>query len=151
MRLTIIPSDAFCSVDGVGYNGVDVSTVAVNVHAVQWDGVSGWIEFRESDGVKPANETIDTIDQFQPVIDSWSLIDYEHKHPTPPAPVPPTAEENKATAEGKLIATDWSQLPDVNITNRDEFVAYRSIIREYVLNPVAGFIDWPVEPQPVWI
>lgn len=149
MRLTIIPSDQFAAIDGVGYNGVDMSSVAVNVHAVQWSDDAGWIEFVvDPDGTKQANEVIDSIAQFQPVIDSWNAIDYAHKHPDP---VEPTADQNKRIAEQKLSSTDWSQLPDVNIANRDEYASYRAAIRGYVLTPVAGFIDWPAEPHPVWL
>lgn len=157
-RITIIPSDAFCSVDGVGYHGVDMSSMPNNIHAVQWIEVDGWIEFKETLAGKPANEIIDNMDQFQLVLDSWAKIDFEHNHPTPPEPTPPTAEENKKKASALLAETDWTQLPSVSdpaqsnpyLTNAAEFAAYRSQLREIAVNPVAGFINWPIKPEAVW-
>lgn len=147
-RIVIVVADKFCSVDGVGYNGVDMSSVSLDVHAVQWFGTNGWIELKPVDFMQPPNEAITDMDRFAEVIASWESIDYQHKHPAPPPP--PTAEQNKLVAESKLAATDWAMLPDVKLTNQDEFIAYRAKIREFVLNPVAGDIDWPVEPKAVW-
>jgi len=55
-------------------------------------------------------------------------------------------------AESKklLAASDWSVLPDVNISNKAEFEAYRAQVRALVFNPVAEPV-FPTEPQPVWI
>lgn len=36
LRATIIPSDGFCSVDGVGFTDLDMSSIPPEVHAVQW-------------------------------------------------------------------------------------------------------------------
>ena len=147
-RVVIVVADKFCSVDGAGYTGVDMSSVGLEIHAVQWFGTQGWIEYKPVDFVQPPNENITNMDRFEGVLASWESIDYQRKHPAPPPP--PTAEQNKMVAESKLAATDWAVLPDVNITNKDEFIAYRAKIRDYVLNPVAGEIDWPVEPKAVW-
>lgn len=148
-RVTIMPEDKFCIVDGVGYDGVDMTTVSLDIHAVQWFTDSGWIEFKSTPEGKPENQPIESLDAFSAVLASWSQIDYDHKHPAPPPP--PSPEQNKATASGKLYETDWAVLPDVtNLVNKDEFIAYREKIRDYVFNPVGGEIDWPVEPKAVW-
>lgn len=55
----------------------------------------------------------------------------------------------KAQAKALLAASDWSVLPDVQITNKAAFDNYRAILRGYVISPVAD-PTWPVEPQPVW-
>ena len=55
----------------------------------------------------------------------------------------------KTTAKAKLAASDWSQMPDVQITNRAAFDNYRAILRGYVISPVTE-PTWPTEPQPVW-
>lgn len=77
----------------------------------------------------------------------------------PPAPPePPTAEENKSTAVGLLQETDWTTIPGVAdpntsnpyLTNQEAYFQYRSIIRGYAINPVAGVINWPEQPQPIW-
>ena len=58
-------------------------------------------------------------------------------------------EQCKAQAKYLLTITDWSVLPDVNISNKAEFEAYRAAVRNYIVNPVADPV-WPTEPQPVW-
>ena len=55
----------------------------------------------------------------------------------------------KAQAKALLAASDWSVLPDVQITNKSAFDNYRAILRGYVISPVTD-PTWPVEPQPVW-
>ena len=47
MRAIIIPSDTFCAVDGVGFNGVTMVSVAPEIHAVQWYGTNGEIEIQD--------------------------------------------------------------------------------------------------------
>jgi hypothetical protein len=53
-------------------------------------------------------------------------------------------------AKSLLAASDWSVLPDVNISNKAEFETYRAALRALVFNPVAE-PTFPTEPQPVWI
>ena len=55
----------------------------------------------------------------------------------------------KAQAKALLAASDWSVLPDVQITNKAAFDNYRAILRGYVISPVTD-PTWPTEPQPVW-
>lgn len=55
----------------------------------------------------------------------------------------------KAQAKALLAASDWSVLPDVQITNKADFENYRAILRGYVISPVTD-PTWPTEPQPVW-
>jgi hypothetical protein len=75
-----------------------------------------------------------------------------------PLPPPPTAEDNKQTAIGLLSATDWATIPDVAdpvisnpyLTNQQAYFDYRNIVRGYTINPVAGDINWPIQPTPIW-
>jgi hypothetical protein len=76
--------------------------------------------------------------------------------PVAPPPVP-TADENKTTAEEKYAATNWAVEPDAAdpayppyLTNQSDFLSYRSWLRSFIINPQAGFIDWPVEPTAQW-
>ena len=55
----------------------------------------------------------------------------------------------KAEAKTRLAATDWSALPDVQISNKADFENYRAILRGYVISPVAN-PTWPTEPTPIW-
>ena len=61
MKLTIIPSDGAVYVDGLCISGLDFP-YPKNVHAVQWDGEKGWIEFMSNaEFIKPQNEYIDEL------------------------------------------------------------------------------------------
>ena len=50
-KLTIIPSDKFIGVGSTGYVGIgsdsDWNWIADNIHAVQWDGTSGHVEYND--------------------------------------------------------------------------------------------------------
>lgn len=75
MRATIIPSDGFCSVDGVGFNGVDMTSVAPEVHAVQWYGTFGEVEIQDPlTGKMVGNEEITDLNEYQVVIESYWAI-----------------------------------------------------------------------------
>ena len=77
--------------------------------------------------------------------------------PVPP-PSPPTAEQNKQTAVVFLQTTDWTTIPDVGdptksnpyLSNVQDFVVYRNAVRQYAINPVAEYINWPQKPNEVW-
>ena len=56
---------------------------------------------------------------------------------------------NKATAEGKLAATDWTQVADVPLLNKQEFVDYRATVRAIALNPPVEAI-FPELPTEQW-
>lgn len=88
----------------------------------------------------------------------WTYVDGQFIAPPTPAPTP---EELialcKSTATGILSQTDWTAIPDVAdplksnpyLTNQAEFVAYRSTIRNYAVNPVVDPV-WPTEPTEQW-
>ena len=61
------------------------------------------------------------------------------------------AEKDDCVSQAKALlqASDWASLPDVNLTNKSDFVAYRATLRNLVLNPVTNPV-FPTEPQPVW-
>jgi hypothetical protein len=96
-----------------------------------------------------ANDVV--ADQF------WYNPDNQLIEPNLPPP-PPSAEDNKQTAIGLLSATDWATIPDVAdpaisnpyLTNQQAYFDYRNIVRGYTINPVAGNINWPVQPTPIW-
>ena len=59
-------------------------------------------------------------------------------------------KDNCKNKSKQFIAnSDWSVLPDVNITNKSEFENYRSQLRNLIINPVENPI-FPVEPNPIW-
>ena len=63
----------------------------------------------------------------------------------------------KATAQQLLQSTDWTSIADVGnaemsnpyLVNQTEFIAYRSTVRNYAVNPVE-FPDWPTLPTEQW-
>ena len=62
--LTIIKDDKFVAIDNEGYF-LDAVDLPSNVHAIQWDGSAGWIEY--NDGT--ANKTIDSISAYSDITD----------------------------------------------------------------------------------
>ena len=154
MKLTIIPVDGSVGEDGKFYLDLDLASCNIpsNVHALQWDGVAGSIEF---------NTPIPNQDIT--VLPTWANCcmvkwDEANNPPPPPPPEPPTAEQNKAIAVSKLQATDWTTTPDVGdstksnpyLSNVQDFVNYRNAVRQYAIYPVAGNINWPTIPQEIW-
>jgi len=88
----------------------------------------------------------------------WTYVDGQFIAPYIP---PPTPEELiaqcKATAQGILSNTDWTSIADVGdptkanpyLINQAEFVSYRSVIRNYAVNPVVDPV-WPTQPTEQW-
>jgi hypothetical protein len=59
MNLTIIPKDNAVYKDGVCIDGLSIPMVPLNIHALQWNGVTGFIEYvADADGVRKQNEKI---------------------------------------------------------------------------------------------
>jgi hypothetical protein len=54
-----------------------------------------------------------------------------------------------AYAKQQLEKTDYTVLPDVYLINKDEFVSYRSILRQVVISPSLT-IQFPEEPKAIW-
>jgi len=55
----------------------------------------------------------------------------------------------KAQAKTLLANSDWSVLPDVQITNKAAFESYRATLRSFVFNPIEN-PTFPTEPTPIW-
>lgn len=151
MKLTIIPGDGSVGEDGVFYSSLDLSScnIPANIHALQWDGAAGWIEFKDP----VPNEEISSL----PAWTNCCMAKWTEAN-TPIPPSLPTAQQNKANAVRKLQATDWTTIPDVAdpaksnpyLSNAQDFVVYRNAVRQYAINQVAGTINWPTLPQEVW-
>lgn len=101
MRVTIIADDGKVGVDGV-FRTVDLSTLDPNIHAVQWDGAAGHIEFKD----RSPEQRIADISPFQSFIDAWTAA----------APPPPTLAELKSAKGADFIAEGRTriaaQVPD---------------------------------------
>ena len=80
----------------------------------------------------------------------WTYENGEFIGPVVPAPTPEELLLRcKIQAKSLLQASDWASLPDVNLTNKDEFLSYRATLRNLVLNPVVD-PQFPTEPTPIW-
>lgn len=88
MQVTIVPPDSIVGVDGVFYR-VDMTGIRAGIHAVQFDGVAGEIEFVDKTNM---NEPITSLTEFQAIVDRWQAA---HDAATAP-PAPPTLAEARA-------------------------------------------------------
>lgn len=66
MKLTVIVEDSIICIDGECINGCDLRFIPTNIHAIQWYGTHGQIEYKD----KP-NEFIESINFFEKIIDSF--------------------------------------------------------------------------------
>jgi hypothetical protein len=89
----------------------------------------------------------------------WTYVDGQFINPyVPPAPTPEELiAQCKQTATATLNSTDWTSIPDVAdplksnpyLINQADFVAYRSIVRGYAVNPVVDPV-FPTTPTEQW-
>lgn len=49
MKLTIINDDKTVYVDGLSFNNLTLSTIPADIHAIQWQTIGGWIEYKDAD------------------------------------------------------------------------------------------------------
>lgn len=75
---------------------------------------------------------------------------YSNSEFVPVVVAPPTADENKILAEERLLDSDWTVLPDVNLANKTDWETYRTALRSIARNPQEGNLNWPTKPQNVW-
>jgi hypothetical protein len=88
----------------------------------------------------------------------WTYIDGQFIAPPVPAPTPEELIfQCKQKATTILQSTDWTSIADVGdptkanpyLINQAEFIAYRSTVRGYAVNPVANPV-WPTAPTEQW-
>jgi hypothetical protein len=92
MKLTIIKDDNAVYLNGSSF-GVDCSSLGSGVHAVQWSGESGWIEYKSDElGVKPENEPIYSLQDFQSFVDAAEAAQVAAEQEAEAVPVPPQPE-----------------------------------------------------------
>jgi len=84
MRLTIVKDDSIVIINGNFNNTVDLSALPTGLHAVQWYETWGEIEWVDENGRAIKNEKIDSLDDYQWVIDAWYVKNQEViNNPTP--------------------------------------------------------------------
>jgi hypothetical protein len=151
MRLTIIRDMGLVHIDGRGHDEQDMTGVPEDVHALQWDGTSGEIEFVDN----TPNEEITSLpswanDKATAMSTKLAEEDAEALRLEEEAKAYAESTEGKAEAirmeRDRLIAdTDWWALSDVTMTDAQS--AYRQALRD--ITSQAGFpenIEWPIKP-----
>ncbi|NDB59843.1 hypothetical protein EB001_15555 [bacterium] len=74
MKLTIIRDDNCVYIDGIS-RIIDCSSLDPSIHAIQWNGQKGMIEYVDPDpfdGKMPAPKPITDITPYQYLIDAWN-------------------------------------------------------------------------------
>lgn len=160
MQLTIIPADKIVYEDGVSYSPLDMSSVPLDVHALQFDTVInyGWIEYNlQPDGTQKPNEDITALPDWAVTCEQeWQTANYNHNNPPSPTEKE-LLDKCKSFATAYLQQTDWTAIPDVAdplksnpyLMNQSDFVAYRSAVRNLAVNPVVDPV-WPTLPTEQW-
>jgi hypothetical protein len=95
MRVTIIPTDGFVSVDGEGYSELDLTFMASDIHALQWYETDGELEIEDARGRVIENRPIDALEPYQPALDAWQAAKdaAEAAKDAAEAATPPTEEQ----------------------------------------------------------
>ena len=106
MRLIIIPSDGFVSVDDICFCNINIS-LPEEYHAIQWYDTEGEIEIVGSNGKHMENIKITSIDEFLPIIEQWkqAKLDEENR----------LIEQQKALEESQQLLNDTNNItPNTN-------------------------------------
>jgi len=110
MRLTIVADDQSVSVDGVHFAPLDLSQIDPAIHAVQWYGEYGEVEYKTSfeNGVlvKPKNLIITDITPYQPAVDAWNAAKLSQEQA-----VAAEAAELAARVISPQLSEDYAQTP----------------------------------------
>lgn len=159
MKISIIPADTVVYKDGVAYDGIAMSSVPTNIHALQFDTstYTGHIEFKRVPNEDvPSDEILTELPSWaNSCLAAWDTADYLKKNPVPPTPEA-MLKICKNEASQMLSVTDWVENPSVSavtstprLLNLDQFMAYRQALRALAVNPVI-YPQWPVKPTAQW-
>lgn len=97
MKVTIIVDDKAVYLNSLSYDKLEWEGTPSNVHALQWDTDSGWIEFKDNS----RNETINELPQWAlNAVASWN----EYHNRPEPEPVPEEAMPTKEQLLAQLEA-----------------------------------------------
>lgn len=155
MKLTIIPIDGAVYKDNQSFLSLSWSGTPSNVHALQWQDTSGWIEF--NDGT-PNQDISELPDWANNAVTAWDNADYAEKNP--PAPTPEQIQaKNKAIAVSLLSQTDWATISDVTdpaksnpyLSNGNDFLVFRNKVRFIAISPPTVPFDFPPIPSAEWL
>ena len=135
MKVTIIKPDGLVSKDGVGVDGLSLSSLPTDTWAVHWDSSTS------KGTVEKTDLSVTEITSFTPY--ESALTEYDAAYI---AAVEATAEETFRTERDiRLAETDWMGLSDT--TMPDAWKTYRQALRDLPAN-TSDFSNptWPTEP-----
>jgi len=125
MKLTIIPSDKVVIKDGLALLGLNF--ILENVHAVQWYGNKGEVEYLDGS----PNEAINNLSPYQSIIDIYDAeIARLEAEAIEAAKL--TWDKIRGVRDTDLQDSDWTQLLDapVDAAKQLEWVTYRQGLRD---------------------
>ena len=152
MKLTIIPEDKFIAIGTTAYSGIstDWSYIPSGVHAVQWDGSSGEVEY--TDG-RP-NVGITSLGVYEPAITHHenerlriaAIVAAEQ------AQLADKDWDNEFRRQRRFILEDcdWTQATDspLSSSKKTEWATYRQALRDVPANTSdTKNVSWPTEPS----
>jgi len=166
MKLTIIPIDGNVKKDGEGYINLDLSLCGIpsNVHALQWQDTSGWIEYTsasiENEPITSlpdwANQCILAHEKQTEVEKELELEKYLGSNLVNNRLITLSeGEKYNIFIEDRnlrLQASDWTQLPDVKAMHdqswNDAWAIYRQELRDLPTKVTdLHNIFYPVQPK----
>ena len=83
MRITVVPSDKRVTIDGKGYEDINLSSFDPSIHAIQWYDTYGEIEIKDDRGRIVENRVIDSFEEFAFVVTLWEAakeVDEHHEN-----------------------------------------------------------------------
>ena len=97
-------------------------------------------------------QTFEVVDKYQDYTDSEGVVHTKAEQEAAAIAADEAEKKNvnKALAMNLLTDTDWTQMPDVTLINKQEFTDYRTAVRSIALNPPVSVTEWPVKPEEVW-
>tara|TARA_B100000131_G_C18109957_1_gene609259 strand:+ start:610 stop:1053 length:444 start_codon:yes stop_codon:yes gene_type:complete len=146
MKLAIIAEDKTVIKDGTACPKLDLDWLPSNVWAVQWDGTKGEVEYRDD----TPNLIINSLGIYE-----QASTDFDNNIASSEETVQRGFVMSPLTAlrverDGKLTESDWTQLPDAQLTDskKAEWVTYRQALRDLPAtegNPSNP--TWPTKPS----
>ena len=138
MKVTIIPEDKFISVGGTAYLGIstDWSYIPSNVHAVQWDGSAGEVEYRDGS----PNVGITSLGVYEPAVthhenERLRLAAIEAAEQ---AQLADKDWDNEFRRQRRFVLEDcdWTQANDspLSSSKKTEWATYRQVLRDLPSN-----------------
>lgn len=166
-RVTVVPADRLVIVDGQALT-FDFNAPG-RMHALQWDGLQGHIEWRGSGDEPPHNEVLDAdsyADLVAPYVKAWEEEKARQEQVASEAEAARLAEYNseearferlRAERDSRLSATDYLLMQDYPLDNtlKEAVRLYRQALRDLPSQEGAPWdgggekTPWPEAPQGV--